>query len=260
MDTLPRTFEMLFLYFAHHSFDQKKMNNSVEKSLVSYLQSTLDQPFDLSNIEIINNNNNNNNTNQSFNNNNINQQQKQRYIDEDDDEDEIYNQTIDSAISPTSQFESSYINTNINNNTIHSQSSLITNNNNNNNIVNEEIQNEKNVDGDSEGQIEQKSYKEIFSKIPQLSSFGKPIKSSKPIALTESDSDYVVTCIQHFFNEYIVFQFNCTNCVQSHQLNQITIDLDFHDVNGLEEDYKIQAMKLDFFAESDQKEANNKMK
>ena len=25
MDTLPRTFEMLFLYFAHHSFDQKKI-------------------------------------------------------------------------------------------------------------------------------------------------------------------------------------------------------------------------------------------
>jgi coatomer protein complex subunit gamma len=57
----------------------------------------------------------------------------------------------------------------------------------------------------------QSAYASQLSAIPQFASYGGVINSSaKPIALTESETEYVVTCVKHIFKENIVFQVSMT--------------------------------------------------
>ena len=43
--------------------------------------------------------------------------------------------------------------------------------------------------------------------IPQFSKLGALFRSSpKPVELTESETEYVVNCVKHVFNDHIVFQ------------------------------------------------------
>jgi coatomer subunit gamma len=54
---------------------------------------------------------------------------------------------------------------------------------------------------------QQQVYAEQLAAIPEFASFGTLFKSSgKPIELTESETEYVVHCIKHTYNEHIVFQ------------------------------------------------------
>jgi coatomer protein complex subunit gamma len=44
--------------------------------------------------------------------------------------------------------------------------------------------------------------------IPQMAQYGVPFKSSSPVMLTESETEYVITCVKHVFPEHLVFQVN----------------------------------------------------
>lgn len=46
----------------------------------------------------------------------------------------------------------------------------------------------------------------ILASIPQFASYGVLFNSSKPVELTESELEYVVTCVKHVFPEHIVLQ------------------------------------------------------
>jgi coatomer subunit gamma len=50
------------------------------------------------------------------------------------------------------------------------------------------------------------SYADQLAKVPELTSLGKLLSSSKPIALTESETEYTVTCIKHSYARHTVFQ------------------------------------------------------
>lgn len=50
------------------------------------------------------------------------------------------------------------------------------------------------------------NYVSQMAAIPQLAAFGAPFKSSSPIMLTESETEYVVSCIKHVFPNHLVFQ------------------------------------------------------
>ncbi len=52
---------------------------------------------------------------------------------------------------------------------------------------------------------------EALYKVPQFAKLGPLFRSSKSVRLTESESEYVVTCVKHIFSEHVVFQFTCTN-------------------------------------------------
>ncbi|KAL1924334.1 uncharacterized protein VTP21DRAFT_7369 [Calcarisporiella thermophila] len=61
-----------------------------------------------------------------------------------------------------------------------------------------------------------------LEKIPEFEEYGPLFKSSsKPIELTEKETEYVVTCIKHCFHEHIVFQFNITNTLQEYLLQNV---------------------------------------
>ena len=53
----------------------------------------------------------------------------------------------------------------------------------------------------------QSSYAQQLAEVPDLASYGPVLSSSsKPVELTESETEYVVACVKHIFAEHIVFQ------------------------------------------------------
>ncbi|CAH8459360.1 unnamed protein product [Schistosoma rodhaini] len=52
----------------------------------------------------------------------------------------------------------------------------------------------------------QDSFAEQLASIPEFSGLGSIFKSSSPVELTESDTEYVVTCIKHLFSRHLVLQ------------------------------------------------------
>ena len=49
-------------------------------------------------------------------------------------------------------------------------------------------------------------YAEQLASIPQLSGLGPIFKSSKPVELSEEDTEYVVRCVKHTFAKHLVLQ------------------------------------------------------
>jgi coatomer subunit gamma len=52
----------------------------------------------------------------------------------------------------------------------------------------------------------QSSFVQQLAQVPELASYGAVINSSKPVQLTESETEYQVSCVKHVFHEHIVFQ------------------------------------------------------
>lgn len=54
---------------------------------------------------------------------------------------------------------------------------------------------------------------------------GRLIRSSPPIELTESETEYVIQCVKHVFARHVVFQFDCTNTLNDQLLENASISL-----------------------------------
>ena len=52
----------------------------------------------------------------------------------------------------------------------------------------------------------QSAYILQLKEVPELATYGEVLGSSKPVQLTESETEYQVTCVKHTFEEHIVFQ------------------------------------------------------
>ncbi|KAL9655919.1 hypothetical protein ABK040_007540 [Willaertia magna] len=171
---------------------------SVEKSLVSYLQSTLDEPFDLTDVQMV---------------------EPSSVVNE------AENIGLEGAISPNLQFEN--IQKESLSPSVNTTSAISTSN--------ETIQ----------------EFEQVTSKIPLLQKLGKPFKTCAPIALTEPDSDYVVSCVTYIFEKEIVLQFLCKNKVEAQQLSNLVVDIDLDEIEGVNESFKIQAESAIKFNQSE---------
>jgi len=69
------------------------------------------------------------------------------------------------------------------------------------------------------------SYSSKLSQIPEFATFGKLLKSSEIVELTENETEYVVNCVKHIFKEHIVFQFNCTNTLNYQRLENVSVKM-----------------------------------
>ncbi|KAF2075932.1 hypothetical protein CYY_002780 [Polysphondylium violaceum] len=69
------------------------------------------------------------------------------------------------------------------------------------------------------------SYSTKLAQIPEFSTFGKLLKSSEIVELTENETEYVVNCVKHIFKEHIVFQFNCTNTLNYQRLENVSVKM-----------------------------------
>ncbi|CAB4008575.1 coatomer subunit gamma-2-like [Paramuricea clavata] len=73
----------------------------------------------------------------------------------------------------------------------------------------------------------QEVYAEQLAAIPEFASLGPLFKSStKPLELTESETEYVVHCVKHVFARHIVFQYDCTNTLNDQVLEDVTVDME----------------------------------
>ncbi|KAK4055614.1 coatomer subunit gamma [Microbotryomycetes sp. JL201] len=91
----------------------------------------------------------------------------------------------------------------------------------------------------------QSLYAKQLAEVPELASYGNVLKSSsKPVELTESETEYVVTCVKHIFTEHIVFQFNLRNTVDAVHLEQVSVLMTPTDETALVEDFIIPVESL----------------
>ena len=67
---------------------------------------------------------------------------------------------------------------------------------------------------------------EKFAAIPEIAQLGPLFKSSQPMELTESETEYVVHCIKHVFSEHLVLQFDCTNTLNDQLLEDATVQIE----------------------------------
>eukprot|EP01121_Diplochlamys_sp_Union-15-3_P013035 TRINITY_DN3990_c0_g1_i2.p1 TRINITY_DN3990_c0_g1~~TRINITY_DN3990_c0_g1_i2.p1 ORF type:complete len:700 (+),score=124.59 TRINITY_DN3990_c0_g1_i2:312-2102(+) len=82
---------------------------------------------------------------------------------------------------------------------------------------------------------------EKISSLSEFASLGPIFNSSKQIELSESETEYVVTCIKHIYARYVVFQFFVKNTVSEQLLENVTVDMEVDDSTGFRVDSVIPA-------------------
>ncbi|KAE9556241.1 hypothetical protein FO519_000580 [Halicephalobus sp. NKZ332] len=71
----------------------------------------------------------------------------------------------------------------------------------------------------------QEIYAQQLGAIPSFSSCGTLFKSSAPVELSESVTEYNVTLIKHIFKDHVVLQFDCKNTVPDQLLTDVYVEL-----------------------------------
>lgn len=88
-------------------------------------------------------------------------------------------------------------------------------------------------------------YTDIFARIPELKAYGQVLKSSTPVELTESETEYVVTAVKHVFKDNIVLQYDIKNTLEATVLENVLVVASPQDDDGeLEDDFVIPAPQL----------------
>lgn len=88
-------------------------------------------------------------------------------------------------------------------------------------------------------------YTDVFANIPELKAYGAVLKSSAPIELTESETEYVVTAVKHVFKDNIVLQYDIKNTLDATVLENVMVVATPQDEEGeLEDDFVIPAPVL----------------
>jgi coatomer protein complex subunit gamma len=91
----------------------------------------------------------------------------------------------------------------------------------------------------------QSSYAAQIAAVPEFESYGQILKSSpKPIALTESETEYVVSAVKHVFKNNVVFQFNISNTIPDTVLEELSVIMGPQPDCGLTEDFIIPVESL----------------
>jgi len=88
------------------------------------------------------------------------------------------------------------------------------------------------------------SYANLLASIPQFANLGPLFKSSKPVELTESETEYVVNVVKHIFNDHIVLQFNCTNTIAEQLLENVSVRVDASDVKDAKVEFTLPIASL----------------
>jgi coatomer protein complex subunit gamma len=87
-------------------------------------------------------------------------------------------------------------------------------------------------------------YAEQLLQIPDIKEYGTLLKSSAPVELSESETEYVVTAVKHIFKEHIVVQYDIKNTLPDTVLGDVTVVASPLEEDVLEDDFIIPAPKL----------------
>ncbi|EER44171.1 coatomer subunit gamma-1 [Histoplasma capsulatum H143] len=101
------------------------------------------------------------------------------------------------------------------------------------------------VDGVAAAAASTQRYAEQLVQIPELKAYGTLLKSSTPVELTESETEYVVSAVKHIFKEHIVLQYDIKNTLPDTLLEDVSVVASpLDDDESLEEDFIVPAPKL----------------
>jgi len=89
-------------------------------------------------------------------------------------------------------------------------------------------------------------YAEQLYQIPQFANLGALFKSVRPVPLTESETEYLVSCVKHIFQDHIVLQFNITNTLNDQRLTNVSVSVEDPDCDEWETLLTIPAEVLKF--------------
>ncbi|KAL4881136.1 adaptin N terminal region-domain-containing protein [Aspergillus karnatakaensis] len=87
-------------------------------------------------------------------------------------------------------------------------------------------------------------YAEQLMQIPELKAYGTLLKSSIPVELSESETEYVVTAVKHIFKEHVVLQYDIKNTLPDTVLEDVTVVATPSEDDTLEEEFIVPAPKL----------------
>jgi coatomer protein complex subunit gamma len=62
--------------------------------------------------------------------------------------------------------------------------------------------------------------------IPELAELGRAFRSSSVVMLTEDETEYVVQCTKHIFQNHVVLQFSVQNTIEEQRLDNVTVLID----------------------------------
>lgn len=81
--------------------------------------------------------------------------------------------------------------------------------------------------------------------IPELKAHGALLRSSPPVELTETETEYVVSVIKHIYKEHLVLQYEIKNTMTDTVLEEVSVvATPAEDEESLEEDFTIPVAKL----------------
>ncbi|KAK2808946.1 hypothetical protein FQN50_004219 [Emmonsiellopsis sp. PD_5] len=101
------------------------------------------------------------------------------------------------------------------------------------------------ADGVAAAAASTQKYSEQLIQIPELKAYGTLLKSSSPVELTESETEYVVSAVKHIFKEHIVLQYDIKNTLPDTVLEDVSVAATpSDDDESLEEDFIVPAPKL----------------
>jgi coatomer protein complex subunit gamma len=63
----------------------------------------------------------------------------------------------------------------------------------------------------------------VIYSIPEFTSFGRVFRSCTPMPLTESESEYVVTCTKHILDKHIILQFIVQNTIEDQRMENVFV-------------------------------------
>ncbi|KAF9225339.1 Coatomer, gamma subunit [Gyrodon lividus] len=91
----------------------------------------------------------------------------------------------------------------------------------------------------------QSIYAQQLAEVPELADYGPVLNSSaKAVQLTETETEYQVTCVKHIFKEHIVFQFDVSNTLPDTVLEQVSVIMQPQTESALTEDFIIPVPSL----------------
>ncbi len=76
----------------------------------------------------------------------------------------------------------------------------------------------------------------VIYAIPEFAQLGRAFRSTAAVPLTETETEYVVSCIKHIFDNHIVLQFSVQNTIDDQRLENVSVmlesDGDLYEVSG----------------------------
>jgi len=92
---------------------------------------------------------------------------------------------------------------------------------------------------------------DLLSKLPQFVHLGTRFTSSKKVALSETGTEYEVSCSKHVYANHILLQFHLNNTLEDQLLEQAIVSLDLAAVPGLAIDSELKCASLPFGSPGD---------